>query len=110
MLGAVGPIKAVKPGMVGEDSCGQGTALNAHGGDDGQRHRDGAAAKAGKVIDDCDLFLVIVHGPFFFPWEIIFNYIRKKLRGKGPLCEKSNGPAIALQFTADFVRVKEAIY
>lgn len=41
-------------------AVGQGAALDAQMGDQRQGHGNGAASKAGKVVDDRDFFLIVM--------------------------------------------------
>ena len=52
---------AWESGVVGEQGRRSGTALDTEPGDDGQRHGQGTAAEAGKVVDHGDSFLPIVY-------------------------------------------------
>ena len=70
-IGKVLYIKALKARMVGKNRRGQGTALNPQMGNQRQCHRNGAPAKAGKIVDNRYFFLVIMGQGMVPPFRIL---------------------------------------
>ena len=52
--GSWGRKRCKPPGMGGEDGGRDGTDLHPHDGDHREEHREGAAAKAGEIVDRGD--------------------------------------------------------
>ena len=70
-IGEILDIKALKARMIGKNSGGQRAALDSKVRDQRQRHSNGASAKAGKVIDDRNFFLVIMGQGTVPPFRIM---------------------------------------
>ena len=70
MLGEIFKVKAFVTGMIAENRSWDGTALYLHMRNDRKFYCDGAAAKSGHIINDCDFFLFIMIGHGDLPFMI----------------------------------------